>query len=193
MFNLVIFGPPGSGKGTQSAKITEKYGLVHLSTGDIFREAIAQKTPLGLIAKEFIDRGELVPDEHVVKMVLKRLDEVPAATGFIFDGFPRNQNQAHILDELLLQRHSKVVAMMTLEVDHEELIRRMTIRAMEMGRTDDQNPVIIENRLNVYATQTAPVIEYFKEQLKYFPIDGMGTVDEIFGRICLTIEKMRNL
>ncbi len=190
MFNLVIFGAPGSGKGTQSQKIIVKYQLIHLSTGDILREAIAQKTPLGVMAKSFMDRGELVPDDHVVNMVVQKLDGHAGAKGFIFDGFPRNLNQANILSRLLAERKSEVNVLITLEVDRNELIKRLQNRGLETGRADDQDLKVIENRLNVYHSQTSPVIEYYQKLDRHHPVDGMGTIDDIFGRISKVIDQV---
>lgn len=183
MLNIVLFGPPGSGKGTQSSKLIEKYGLIHLSTGDILRESIANKTELGILAKQFIDKGELVPDEHVIKIVVRRLDRNPNANGFIFDGFPRTNVQAEFLYKELIERGTSISVMMTLDVPYQELMNRILNRGKDSGRTDDQNSEIIDNRIKVYNRQTAPVIEYYKAKGKYHSIDGIGTVDEIFGRI----------
>lgn len=188
MLNIVLFGPPGSGKGTQSNKLIEKYGLIHLSTGDILREAIANKTELGVLAKQFMDKGELVPDEHVTKIVARRLDKNPNANGFIFDGFPRTNVQAEFLYKELNERGTSISVMMTLDVPHQVLIDRILNRGKDSGRSDDQDLSIIENRINIYKKQTAPVIDYYKAKGKYYSIEGIGTVEEIFGRIVKVIE-----
>jgi len=188
MLNIVLFGPPGSGKGTQSNRLIEKYGLIHLSTGDILREAIANKTELGIMAKHYIDKGELVPDAHVTKIIARRLDKNPNAAGFIFDGFPRTNVQAEFLYRELKERSTSITVMMTLDVPHDELLNRLLLRGKDSGRSDDQNLTIIENRINVYKKQTAPVIEYYKAKGKYYSIDGTGTIDDIFDRITHVIE-----
>ena len=191
MFNIVIFGPPGSGKGTQSLKLKEKYRLVHLSTGDILRDAMAKKTPLGVKAQEYMKKGELVPDEDVIGMLMGVLDENMDSNGFIFDGFPRTEKQALFLKENLENRDTKIHALLTLEVDREELIKRLIDRGKQSGRSDDKLSVI-ENRINVYHDQTAPVIEFYKKLDKYYPVAGMGTIDEIFDRLCEVIEEVKS-
>ena len=189
MFNIVIFGPPGSGKGTQSVRIKEKYGLVHLSTGDILRDAMVKKTPLGVKAQEYMSKGELVPDEDVIGMLMGVLDENMDSNGFIFDGFPRTEKQALFLKENLEKRNTMIHALLTLEVDREELIKRLIDRGKQSGRSDDKLSVI-ENRINVYHDQTAPVIGFYKKLDKYYPVAGMGTIDEIFDRLCKVIEEV---
>ncbi len=187
MFNIVIFGPPGSGKGTQSVRLKEKYGLVHLSTGDILRDAMSKKTPLGVKAQEYMGKGELVPDEDVIGMLMGVLDENMDSKGFIFDGFPRTEKQALFLKENLEKRDTMIHALLTLEVDRKELIERLINRGKQSGRSDDKLSVI-ENRITVYHDQTAPVIEFYKKLDKYYPVAGMGTIDEIFDRLCGVIE-----
>ncbi len=189
MLNLILFGPPGSGKGTQSEKIIEKYGLVHLSTGDILRSELANKTDLGLKAKEIMDRGELVSDEIVIGMIEKKIDANRDAKGFIFDGFPRTVKQAQALDHLLASLGKEITLMIGLEVEKEELIQRLLKRGQESGRSDD-NLQTIENRINVYNEQTAPVMNHYKAESKYQGIDGMGGIDEIFNRIATVIQKV---
>ncbi|MCH7657217.1 MAG: adenylate kinase [Bacteroidetes bacterium] len=189
MFNIVIFGPPGSGKGTQSVRLKKKYGLVHLSTGDILRDALAKKTGLGVKAQEYMDKGELVPDEDVIGMLMKVLDENMNSNGFIFDGFPRTGKQALFLKENLEKRDTMIYALLTLDVEKEELIKRLIDRGKKTGRSDDKLSVI-ENRIKVYHDQTAPVIEFFRKMDKYYPVDGMGTIDEIFDRLCRVIEEV---
>ena len=190
MFNIVIFGPPGSGKGTQSVKIKEKYRLVHLSTGDILRDAMEKKTPMGIKAQEYMKKGELVPDEDVISMLMGVLDENMDSNGFIFDGFPRTEKQALFLKNNLEKRDTMIHALLTLEVDRDELIKRLVDRGKQSGRSDDKLSVI-ENRINVYHDQTAPVIEFYKKLDKYYPVAGMGTIDEIFDRLCEVIEEVK--
>lgn len=183
MLNIVLFGPPGSGKGTQSAKLIEKYGLVHLSTGDILRAELAAQTELGKEAKRYMDKGELVPDHVVIGMIGRKLDKNGKVNGFIFDGFPRTISQAEALDTLLIGRNTSITLMVALEVPHEELVKRLLNRGKESGRTDDQNVEVIENRIRVYHRETAPVIQYYEAQQKFFPINGVGSIDEIFQRL----------
>lgn len=187
MLNIVLFGPPGAGKGTQSEKLIEKYNLKHLSTGDMLRAAIKNQTPLGLEAKKIIDKGFLVPDEVVIGLISKELDEHKDAKGFIFDGFPRTTVQAEELDELLEEKGSQINLMMALEVEHEELIKRLLNRGLQSARPDDQNVEVIENRIKVYDEYTKVVADYYKGQGKFVSIHGMGTIDEIFERICKAI------
>lgn len=188
MLNIVLFGPPGAGKGTQSEKLIEKYNLKHLSTGDILRSAIQNQTPLGLEAKRFIDKGELVPDETVIGLIGKELDEHKDVLGFIFDGFPRTTHQAQELDKMLAGKSISITLMMALEVDHEELVKRLLNRGILSARTDDSNVDVIENRIKVYNEYTMVVADYYKNQGKFKAIDGMGTIDEIFSRLCKAIK-----
>ncbi|HOT15540.1 MAG TPA: adenylate kinase [Bacteroidales bacterium] len=189
MLNIVLFGPPGCGKGTQSEKLIEKYQLVHLSTGDILRAEIANNTKLGIEAKAFMDKGQLVPDQVVIGMIASKIDNNKNAKGFIFDGFPRTTAQAEALDVMLAERNIPVKCMLSLEVDKEELVKRLLNRGLTSGRADDQNPEIIENRIKEYNAKTAPVIQFYEKQGKFRPIKGMGSIDEIFERLCKAIEK----
>jgi len=184
MLNIVLFGPPGAGKGTQSQKLIDKFQLVHLSTGDILRSEIANQTFLGMEAKKLMDQGILVPDEVVIGMIGSKLEANPLAKGFIFDGFPRTKAQAEALDTLLLQKGTAITLMLALEVNEEELTKRLLLRGKESGRPDDQNPDIIKKRVSEYNTKTAPVAEYYKTQDKYKGIKGIGSVDEIFNNLC---------
>ncbi len=179
---IVIFGPPGSGKGTQSDKIIEKYGFSHISTGEVLRTEISDNTPLGKKADTFIQNGQLVPDELIVDILASTLDKTKADTGVIFDGFPRTTPQAEALRTMLKKRGGDVNLMLSLEVEHQELISRLLKRGESSGRTDD-NLETIEKRIAVYHEQTAPVIKFYEAEGTYCPIKGTGTVDEIFERI----------
>ena len=187
MLNIVLFGPPGSGKGTQSEKLIEKYKLVHLSTGDILRNELANKTELGLKAKSIMDKGELVSDEIVIGMIGNKLNSNKNAKGYIFDGFPRTVAQAGALDILLTESGNPISLMVTLDVQKDELIKRLLKRGEQTGRADD-NLQTIENRINVYMNQTAPVIEFYKKQGKYRSVSGIGSIEDIFLRIVMEIE-----
>jgi adenylate kinase len=188
MFNLILFGPPGSGKGTQSEKIVNKFDLKHLSTGDLLRRELAEKTPLGLEAKSFMDKGQLVPDEVVIGMIDSSLDKNPNAKGFLFDGFPRTVAQAEALDKLLSLKKTEISKVLALEVSEEELIKRLLRRGETSGRSDDTNEDIIRNRLAVYNKDTAAVAEHYKALGKFEAIKGEGTVDEIFEALSNAIE-----
>ena len=188
MFNLILFGPPGSGKGTQSAKIVEKYGLIHLSTGDLLRKELKEKTPLGLEAQQFIDKGQLVPDEVVMGMISSALDLHAGARGFLFDGFPRTEAQAEGLDKLLALKKSAISLVLFLEVDEEELIKRLIHRGKTSGRTDDSDEAIQRKRQEVYKNETLPVAAHYGKLKKVVRIDGMGGIDEIFGRLSSQID-----
>ncbi|NLB25583.1 MAG: adenylate kinase [Bacteroidales bacterium] len=192
MLNLVLFGPPGAGKGTQAEFLIESFGLIHLSTGDLLRGEIAAGTKLGLEAKGFMDKGELVPDGVVIGMIKSKLEANPGTEGFIFDGFPRTVDQAIALDKLLDENGTPVFGMMSLEVGKQELINRLLNRGKISGRADDQDQNIIENRINVYNEKTLPLINYYKSQGKHFGIDGMGTIDEIKLRLKEVIEQKLN-
>jgi adenylate kinase len=187
MLNIVLFGPPGSGKGTQSCKIIEKYQLVHISTGDLLREEVAAGTELGLQAKSIMDRGELVSDEIVIGMIRKKVEEHKEGPGFIFDGFPRTVEQARELRNVLTDYDERVTLMISLEVPREELVKRLLNRGKETGRSDD-NMETINNRIDVYNKQTIPVTYYYEKLRKHVAVDGMGSVEKIFGRITDVIE-----
>jgi adenylate kinase len=188
MLNIVLFGPPGSGKGTQSEKIIAAYQLVHLSTGDLLRAEIAGKTELGLRAGSIMQRGELVPDEVVIGMIENRIDQEKGANGFIFDGFPRTVAQARSLDKLLGSRGLEISVMISLNVDRQELINRLLKRGKEQGRSDDTLEVI-ENRIRVYEEQTFPVMDYYKETGKYREVEGAGSIETIFNRITAILNR----
>lgn len=192
MLNLVLFGPPGAGKGTQSQKLIEKYGLIHLSTGDLLRGEITQGTTLGLEAKKLMDEGALVPDAVVIGMISNKLDANKEAKGFIFDGFPRTVAQAEALDNLLESKQSAISGMVALQVNDDELERRLLLRGKESGRPDDANPEVIRKRIVEYNNKTAPVADFYKEQNKFKSINGIGSVEEIFDAICAIINTWKN-
>lgn len=189
MLNIVLFGPPGAGKGTQSQNLIEKYKLIHLSTGDLLRNEIAQGTELGLEAKKLMDQGVLVPDEVVIGMISNKLDSNKDANGFIFDGFPRTVAQAEALDELLESKNEAISGMIALEVTDEELEQRLLNRGKESGRPDDANPEVIRKRINEYNNKTAPVANYYKSQGKFTSINGIGSIEGIFDSISQVVEQ----
>ena len=187
MLNIVLFGPPGAGKGTQAAKLLEKYKLVHLSTGDILRSELAAETGLGVEAKKYMEKGELVPDSVVIGMIEAKIDSNTGANGFIFDGFPRTTAQAEALDIMLNKKDTPISMMLALEVEEKELIKRLLLRGKGSGRVDDQDQSIIENRINVYNAETSPVKDFYAAQNKFTGIQGMGSINEIFDRLCKAV------
>ncbi len=188
MLNVVLFGPPGAGKGTQSEILLQRYDLVHLSTGDIFRFNIKNATELGQQAKAFMDKGELVPDSLTISMLESEVIKHTDPKGFIFDGFPRTSAQAEALDSFLSSRGTSITCMLALEVDEEELIKRLLNRATTSGRSDDADEVIVRNRIAVYNRETAPVAGYYQDCGKYRGIAGVGTVEEITARLCAELD-----
>ncbi|SHM35293.1 adenylate kinase [Chitinophaga jiangningensis] len=190
MVNLILFGPPGSGKGTQSAKIIDKYGLLHLSTGDLLRSEIGNKTPLGLEAQKFMDQGLLVPDEVVIGMISSKLDANPEARGFIFDGFPRTTAQAEALDKLLALKKTAISVVLSLEVPEEELIKRLLNRGLTSGRSDDANEEVVKARIVEYHNKTAPVADHYAKFGKFKKIKGDGSVEEIFDLLSKEIDEL---
>ena len=190
MFNIVLFGPPGSGKGTQAEKLVNRYNFVHLSTGDILRKEIRKGSPIGLKAKKLIDNGELAPDEMVIEMIQECIKKLKNENieGFIFDGFPRTSKQAEELDKMLEGEGMTIDLMITLDVDDNEIIKRILKRGESSGRADDQSPEIIKTRINVYNNQTIVVINHYQKQDKYVSVDNMGTVDETFGKLSECID-----
>jgi len=187
MFNLILFGPPGSGKGTQSARIAEKYNLVHTSTGDIFRKEIRNGSPLGLKVQSIIEKGELVPDDLLVDILRSALQRAEGIDGFVLDGFPRTLRQAEDLDMLLAEKNETVSLVLALDVDEEEIVTRLLKRAQQEGRKDDTEEVI-RNRMKVYHSQTHPLMEFYDKQGKFTPIHGVGSIDNIFADICKVID-----
>ncbi len=188
MINLILFGPPGSGKGTQAQKLVEKYGIAHLSTGDMFRYELGNNTELGQLAKSYMDKGQLVPDSVTIAMLQQRMESDRVKNGFILDGFPRTIAQAEALDELLNKKNIKMTAMISLVVDEEELISRLLNRGKSSGRADDVNESIIRKRLQVYRDETTPVYDYYDAQKIAVQVNGMGSIDEIFDELCLLID-----
>lgn len=188
MFNLILFGPPGSGKGTQSERLIAKYGLKHLSTGDLLRSEIAGQTPLGLAAKSYMDKGQLVPDQVVIEMISSALDNNPQSKGFLFDGFPRTTAQAESLDKLLLQKGTAIAMVLALQVSKTELVKRLLNRGVTSGRSDDTNEEVIGARIEEYEKKTAAVAEHYKKFGKVKYIKGEGTVDAIFDALSQEID-----
>lgn len=188
MLNIVLFGPPGAGKGTQAERLVDKYSLVHLSTGDIFRANIKGETELGKLAKSYMDKGDLVPDEVTISMLEAEVDKNPQAKGFIFDGFPRTTPQAAALDEFLTSKNTAISVMLALDVPKEELIKRLLERGKDSGRADDLDESIIANRIKVYNEQTAIVADFYAAQNKFEKINGVGSIEDIFNRLCSAID-----
>jgi len=188
MFNVILFGPPGSGKGTQSEKLIDKYGLIHLSTGNLLREEITNQTSLGLEAKKYMDSGQLVPDAVVIGMIRSAIKNNPDAEGFLFDGFPRTVAQSEALDELLAENHAEINAVLALEVSENELIGRLLNRGKTSGRSDDVNEQVIRARITEYENKTSPVANYYDQFDKVVRLKGEGDVDTIFDALCSEIE-----
>jgi adenylate kinase len=189
MFNIILFGPPGSGKGTQSERLISNYGFKHLSTGDLLRSEIAKHTPLGIEAKNFMDKGHLVPDEVVIGMISSALDNNPGAKGFLFDGFPRTQAQSEALDKLLKLKNTEIGVVLALDVSEEELVKRLLNRGLTSGRSDDTNEDVIRARIIEYHKKTSAVADYYKKFDKVVYVKGEGSVDEIFEALCSEIDK----
>jgi adenylate kinase len=189
MFNIILFGPPGSGKGTQSEKLIAKYHLKHLSTGDLLRSEIAAKTVLGLEAKSIMDKGHLVPDEVVVGMIRSALDNNPNAKGFLFDGFPRTEAQSIALDNLLKEKNSEINVVLALQVDEEELVKRLLNRGLTSGRSDDNSEEVVRARIAEYHKKTSVVADYYTKFNKVVHVKGVGTVEDIFNALSFEIDK----
>jgi adenylate kinase len=190
MKNIIIFGPPGSGKGTQSVRLAEKYNLIHISTGDLLRKEIADNTTLGLAAKSIMERGELVSDEIVIGMIENKLAANPNAGGFILDGFPRTTIQAASLDSLLAKHHTSVNIVLSLEVHTEELVKRLLLRGQNSGRADDRDESVIANRIKEYEAKTSPLIQFYQDQKKYHAVNGTGEMDAVFNRLSDEMDKL---
>lgn len=189
MFNIILFGPPGSGKGTQSARLVEQYGLIHLSTGDLLRSEISRKTALGMEAKAIMDRGELVPDAVVVGMIASALENNPMAKGFLFDGFPRTVAQSEALDNLLHQKRTSIGVVLAMQVSEEELVKRLLNRGLTSGRSDDNSEEVVRARIVEYHKKTSVVADYYRKFDKVVEIKGEGSVEEIFLLLCSEIDK----
>ncbi len=190
MVNFLIFGPPGSGKGTQSVRLAEKFNLTHLSTGDMLRAEIAAGTGLGKRMSSIMSKGELVPDEVVIELIASKIDKTKNTAGFLFDGFPRTVEQTVSLENMLEKRNMKIDTMLVLEVDHDELVKRLLARAELSGRPDDKDPAVIESRIDVYKSKTEPIIEYCRKKGLYRPVNGVGTIEDIFERLSEQIRKI---
>ena len=190
MFNLVLFGPPGAGKGTQAEKLIEKYGFNHISTGEVIREQIRKGTELGRSVQSYIEKGQLAPDGLVIDIIADYVAKHKDAKGNIFDGFPRTTVQAKAFDEIMEKNGTPVSVMLSLEVPDEELVKRLLLRGKESGRADDSNEGVIRDRIDVYKAQTAVVADHYKPQGKHRAVNGLGTIDEIFGRLCQEIESL---
>jgi adenylate kinase len=190
MTNIVLFGPPGAGKGTQAEVLKEKYNLVHISTGDVFRYNIKNATELGTLAKSYMDKGHLVPDEVTIKMLNAEVDKNADANGFIFDGFPRTEAQAEALSKLMDEKDSQIDAMIALEVEDEVLVQRLLERGKTSGRKDDANEDVIRNRIKVYYNETAILKDYYQKKDKYHGINGVGSINEITERLSKAIDKL---
>tara|TARA_R110002072_G_scaffold14272_2_gene59423 strand:+ start:133561 stop:134196 length:636 start_codon:yes stop_codon:yes gene_type:complete len=190
MKNIVLFGPPGAGKGTQADVLKEKYKLVHISTGDVFRNNIKNETELGMLAKGYMDKGHLVPDEVTINMLKAEVEKNAGANGFIFDGFPRTAAQAEALAKLMDEKDSQINAMVALEVDDEILVQRLLERGKSSGRPDDANEAVIRERIAEYYRKTDILKEYYMAQNKYHGVDGVGSIEEITGRLSVVIDKL---
>jgi adenylate kinase len=190
MVNFLIFGPPGAGKGTQAVRLAEKFNLIHLSTGDMLRAEISAGTELGKKMSLIMSKGELVPDEVVIEMIAYKIDHSKGSAGFLFDGFPRTVAQTISLEKMLNQRGMKIDQMLVLDVDHDELVKRLIARAELSGRPDDKDPAVIENRIDVYKEKTEPIINYCSKKGLYQPVNGVGTIDDIFERLAAYMKKL---
>ena len=193
MINIVLFGPPGSGKGTQAAKLIEEYDILHISTGDLFRYNLKNETALGKEAKKYMDKGELVPDDVTVAMLKDKVMQSKDAKGFLLDGFPRTIEQAERLDEIMKEIGSEIHALVMLTVDDDEIVKRILLRGASSGRADDTSEETIRNRIAVYEAQTSPVFHYYEEQDKSYTVDGLGSIDEIYSRLKSVMDHLVSL
>ena len=191
MINLILFGPPGSGKGTQAAKLVEKYNLLHISTGDLFRYEMGNNTPLGLEAKSYIDKGELVPDSVTIGMLRNKVEANPNVAGYIFDGFPRTIPQSEALDKLMAEMDQKISKLIMLDVEDVEIVTRLLERGKTSGRKDDADEGVIRNRIDVYKDNTFPVYDFYAQSGTSVKVDGMGSIEEIFDRLCAQIDAIK--
>lgn len=191
MLNLILFGPPGSGKGTQAERLETTYNLVHISTGELFRSEMEAGTELGLKANAFMSRGELVPDEVTIGMLRNKMIAHQEAEGFIFDGFPRTAPQAEALDQLLGMMDQQIDALIMLDVPEEEIVKRILLRGQESNRPDDNDPDVIRNRFQVYQSKTAPIYSYYEQKGKAHKVNGIGTIDDIFHELCHLIDSLQ--
>lgn len=190
MLNLILFGPPGSGKGTQAVQLAEKYGLLHISTGDLFRYEMGNDTPLGKEAKSYISKGELVPDSVTIGMLKNKVNANPDVGGYIFDGFPRTIAQAEALNVFLAEKDQRIAALLSLNVEDKEIIQRLLERGKSSGRADDQDEAIIQNRIEVYKSETSPVFEFYAQTGQSQNIEGMGTIEEVFNNLTTSIDQL---
>lgn len=190
MLNLILFGPPGSGKGTQAERLEEAYNLVHISTGELFRSEMEEGTELGIRANEYMSRGELVPDEVTIGMLRNKMAYHTDAEGFIFDGFPRTAPQAEALDQLLGEMDQQIDALIMLDVPEDEIVKRILLRGKDSNRPDDNDPEVIRKRFQVYQAKTAPIYNYYDQKHKAHKISGIGTIDDIFQHLCDTIDSL---
>ncbi len=190
MLNLILFGPPGSGKGTQAEKLIDKYNLFHISTGDMFRYELSNNTELGQLARSYMDKGQLVPDSVTISMLKKRVEDNPQVKGFIFDGFPRTTPQAEALDALLAEKGESISALIELSVDEDEIVKRILLRGQSSGRADDNDESIIRKRITVYRNETTPVADYYGQSGKSHKIKGIGSITDIFSNLCATIDSI---
>jgi len=190
MINLILFGPPGSGKGTQAAKLLEKYELLHISTGDLFRYELGNNTKLGQLARSYMDKGALVPDEVVIGMLRNKVEANPDVKGYIFDGFPRTIAQSIALDELMKEMGQEISGLIALKVGDEEIVKRILNRGKTSGRADDNDEAIIRNRIDVYKSETSPVYDYYSKFDKSHEIDGIGSIEDIFNRLCQQVDSL---
>jgi len=191
MINVILFGPPGSGKGTQAKKLVERYGLLHISTGDLFRYEMGNDTPLGKKAKSYIEKGELVPDSVTVGMLRNKVEANPDVPGYIFDGFPRTISQSKSLDTLLDEKGHQVDRLIMLDVSDDEIVKRILERGKTSGRKDDLDESIIRNRIEVYKSETSPVYDYYQQKDKSVKIYGVGSIEDIFGRLCQELDALK--
>lgn len=190
MLNLILFGPPGSGKGTQAERLEEAYNLVHISTGELFRSEMDEGTELGIQANDYMCRGELVPDEVTIGMLRNKMMAHRDAEGFIFDGFPRTRPQAEALDQLLGMMDQQIDALIMLDVPEDEIVKRIVLRGKDSNRPDDSDPEVVRKRFQVYQSKTAPIFSYYDEKNKAHKIEGLGTIDDIFHHLCDTIDSL---